>query len=272
MLTDRSHQVFFLQNRCDQLVFTPPFFRVVLQIPGQCIWHPASGKKFCVRTLNTQLKHLDARNANWQGIHRSDDACQHPCLSKREMPVHMRTRRRWPAQWPSRQLMSRQMSSRRRVPWHPSSGQGVPGYLPSGPSVWLTDTECQRKYRPDDALHGMSSGRHVPQHLPSRRGVSGHFPSGRRLLRQMSSERRASQQLPSGRRMPPHLRSESGVSGYLPSARGVSGHPSPGQGVSGHLPSGCSVRLTEAECQGKCRLDNARHSICLLDIAQGLQT
>jgi len=42
---------------------------------------------------------------------------------------------------------------------------------------------------------------------------------------------------------------------YLPSRRGV----------SGYLSSGRSACLTDAECKGKCRLDDACHDICLLD-------
>jgi len=37
------------------------------------------------------------------------------------------------------------------------------------------------------------------------------------------------------------------------------------RGVSGHLPSGRSTCLTDAECQGRCHSDDARHSICLTD-------
>ena len=57
--------------------------------------------------------------------------------------------------------------------------------------------------------------------------------------------------------------------------RRVSRQMSSGRGVSGHLPSECSTCLTDAECQdkflpdaeyqGKCRTDDARHSIFLPD-------
>jgi len=36
-----------------------------------------------------------------------------------------------------------------------------------------------------------------------------------------------------------------------------------GRAVSVDLPSECSVYLTDAECQGKCLLDDACHGICL---------
>ena len=58
----------------------------------------------------------------------------------------------------------RQMSSGRRVPWHLPSGRGVSGHLPSGRGVsghlppgcsaFLTDTECQGKWDPDEAYDG----------------------------------------------------------------------------------------------------------------------
>jgi len=40
---------------------------------------------------------------------------------------------------------------------------------------------------------------------------------------------------------------------------------SSGQGVSGHLPSEYSAHFPDAECHGKCRLDDACHGIHLLD-------
>jgi len=59
-------------------------------------------------------------------------------------------------------------------------------------------------------------------------------------------------------------------------------HLPSGQGVSAHLPSERSACLTDAECQGKCHLDDACHGIwladaeyqciCLLDTARVLQT
>jgi len=42
-------------------------------------------------------------------------------------------------------------------------------------------------------------------------------------------------------------------------------HPPSRRGVSEHLPSERSARLPDAECQGKCRPDDACHSIHLLD-------
>jgi len=41
--------------------------------------------------------------------------------------------------------------------------------------------------------------------------------------------------------------------------------------MSGHLPSGCSACLTDAECQGRCHLDEGCQGICLLNAAHVLQ-
>jgi len=115
----------------------------------------ASGKKLCVRTLHTRPKRLDARDATWQGSLTPDDACQRTCGTRQEPPVHMRTRRRWAAHWPSGRIMPGQMSSGRCTPRHLFSGRRVSGHLPSGRSACTTDAECQGKCPPDDACHGI---------------------------------------------------------------------------------------------------------------------
>jgi len=108
-----------------------------------------------MRTLHTRRKRLDAEDATWQGILRPDNACQRTCCTERNPPVHMRTRQKWAAHWPSGQLMSRQTASARCLPRHPPSGRGVSGHLPSERGTCLTDTECQGKCLPEDACHGI---------------------------------------------------------------------------------------------------------------------
>ena len=163
---------------------------------GRASCRRASGKKFCVRTLHTRRKRLDAQGATRQGILCPDNACQRTCGTEREPPVRMRTRQKWTAHWPYGRLMSRQTASGRCMPRHLPSGRGVSGHLPSGRSACISDAECQGRCRPDEECQGiclldasrvsrrrmsrqMSSGRCMPRHLPSSRGVSGHLPSGR---------------------------------------------------------------------------------------------
>jgi len=114
-----------------------------------------SGKKFCVRTLHTHRKRLDAQDAPRQGILRSDNACQHICRTERDPPVHMRTRQKWPAHWPSGRLMSSQTASGRRMPRHLPSGRGMSAHLPSERSACLTDAECEGKCLGDYPRHGI---------------------------------------------------------------------------------------------------------------------
>ena len=114
-----------------------------------------SGKKFWVRTLHTCWKRLDSQDATRQGILCLDDACQRTCCTERDLPVHMHTRQKWAAHWPSGRLMSRQTVSGRYMPQHLPSGQGVSAHLPSECSAFLTDAECQGKCRPDDTCHGI---------------------------------------------------------------------------------------------------------------------
>ena len=67
-----------------------------------------SGKKFCVRTLHMACrKCLDAQNATRQGILHPDNACQCTYCTERDLPVHVHTRQKWAAYWPSGRLMSR---------------------------------------------------------------------------------------------------------------------------------------------------------------------
>ena len=47
------------------------------------------------------------------------------------------------------------MYYRYRVPRQISSGQGVSGHLPSECSTYLTDTEYQAKFLPEDTCHGI---------------------------------------------------------------------------------------------------------------------
>jgi len=122
---------------------------------GICNRGDASGQKFCVRTLHTRRKRLDAQDATQQGILRPDNACQRTCCTERDPPMYMRTRQKWVAHWASGRLMSRQTASGRCMPWHLPSGRGVSAYLPSEHSVCLTDTECQGKCLPDNACHGI---------------------------------------------------------------------------------------------------------------------
>jgi len=139
----------------------------------------ASGCRGSVGMLNMRLKRLDARNANWQGILHPDDACQRTCRSERETPMHMRTRRRWAAHWPSG----------RSAPWHLPSERCTPRHLPSGREVsghfsfrmqsvmakvlltmhamastfctrsvgvfCLPDAECHGKHTTDNVCHGI---------------------------------------------------------------------------------------------------------------------
>ena len=114
-----------------------------------------SGKKFWVRTLHTRRKRLDAQDATRQGILHPDNACQRTCCTERDPSVHIRTRQKWAAYWPSGRLMSRQAVSGQCTPRHLPSGRGVLGHLPSGRSACLTDAECQGKCLPDDACHGI---------------------------------------------------------------------------------------------------------------------
>jgi len=114
-----------------------------------------SGKKFCVRTLHTRRKRLDAQDATRQGILRSDNACQRTCRTERDPPVHMRTRQKWAAHWPSGRLMSSQTASGRRMPRHLPSGRGVSAHLPFERSACLTDAECQGKCLRDYPRHGI---------------------------------------------------------------------------------------------------------------------
>ena len=114
-----------------------------------------SGKKFCVRTLHTCWKRLDSQDTTRQGILCLDNPCQRTCCTERDLPVHMHTRQKWAAHWPSGRLMSRQTVSGRYMPRHLPSGQGVSAHLPSECSAFLTDAECQGKCRPDDTCHGI---------------------------------------------------------------------------------------------------------------------
>jgi len=114
-----------------------------------------SGKKFWVRTLHTRRKRLDTEDATRQGILRPDNARQCTCCTERDPAMHMHTRQKWAAHWPSGRLMSRQTASGRCMPWHLPSGRGVSAHLPSERSACLTDAECQGKCLPDDVCHGI---------------------------------------------------------------------------------------------------------------------
>jgi len=113
-----------------------------------------SGRRRCVRTLHTRPKRLDAREATWQGSLAPDDTCQRTCSSRREPPVHMRTRRRRAAHWPSGRIMPGQMSSGRRVPRHLCT------LRTRSVRAFAIQTQC------------VSSGRRVSRQIPSRHRVS----------------------------------------------------------------------------------------------------
>ena len=114
-----------------------------------------SGCRRCVCTLHTHRKRLDAQDVNQQGILRSDNVYQCTCCTESDPPIHMRTRQKWAAHWPSGRLISSQMASGRYVPRHLPAGREVSVHLPSERSVCLTDTECQGRCRPDEECQGI---------------------------------------------------------------------------------------------------------------------
>ena len=199
-----------------------------------------SGKKFCVRTLHTHRKHLDAQGAIRQGNLRPDNAGQRTCCTERDPPLHKLS--------------------------PDDACQGIR----------LLDEECQRicllnaarvlltqnvKANVFQTMHATSSAFQTrtvrafafwTQCVSYRHRISRQISCGCRVSRQMSYRRRASRHLPSGR----------GVSAHLPSERSACLTDAECQGKC----------LPDNACPGICLPDKECQGICLLDSARVLQT